>query len=365
MEEYGRIWELPDIEPKKGFRWCWWFWLVFIDNPVDPDRPRQVMILWSFKDAPTIIHDTHYHPGDGVARTLEKDTFPGVVAAWYFDGEEMDHDLALEQGPVTVERELDNPGTGRLFIDTPTDNDYVFEGSPRDWRLRIRNEKHDMDYTIRLEKPNVFTSPLYRTKHFLRGLFMYSVVKLNRCTMEGTVDGEKVTGTAYLQRIGMNNPCLPWFWGVLHFADGSILKYFFPHVSTAIFRSDPAQRMPGHERLWFPAKREMEFYHAPTDTLHTFKRGTVERHDRENGMPEFDITFRSPTKNLTVTIDSYAHTHWRFRGKRPLLPINDLYYNEYPVRATHLSFTHGGREVTLADTGPGAGNAEHTWGGLF
>lgn len=364
MDEHARIWELPELEPIRGFGWCWWFWLVFLDNPRAPERPRQLMVLWSRKDADTYIHDTLYRTGP-VARTERADSFDGVVAGWYYDGERMDHGLALEPGRATVERGGAGPSSGRVSIEVPSGGEYAFSGDAGAWRLRVRNERRDMDLGIHLDSPTAFTRPLAGGKRFLGGRFMYSVVKLNRCRVDGSVDGEKVTGSAYFQRIGLNNPALPWFWGVVHLADGSVLKYFFPHLSTAVLRHDPKDRMPAHERLWLPVKREMEFYHAPTGTIHAFSRGTVARRERPGLPPAWELSFGSRGERLSATLESYDRTHWRFRARRPSIPINDLYYNEYPCRVAALRLEGAGGTVTLGDTGPGVGNVEHTWGGLF
>ena len=47
----------------------------------------------------------------------------------------------------------------------------------------------------------------------------------------GSVDGEKFEGTGYFQKVSVQAPTFPWFWGMLHFDDGSYLDWFMPHIS--------------------------------------------------------------------------------------------------------------------------------------
>ncbi|MDP7078771.1 MAG: hypothetical protein QF415_02695 [Candidatus Undinarchaeales archaeon] len=364
MDDYARLWTVPDIDPKWSMRWYWWFWVVFLDDPAETARPRQLMVLWTYKEAATLFNDMLVLPEDGIKNGSGRESFPGVVAAWYFDGERMDPELAFERGTLTAEHNADDPCNGRLSFESAVGNECAFSGQPRDWRLRLRNEKVDVDVSLRLDEPASFTRPSHIRNRIVAKRFMYSALELNRCTAAGTIDGEQVKGTAYFQRIGLNSPMGPWYWGVFHFADGSVLKYFFPHVSTSAFRHDPAERLPWHERWLLPARRQAEFYHAPTDTTHTFSRGTVEKELDADGLPTWRLRVHDDTTHLDATLDSYARVVWRFRPHRPRLPLNDMYYNEYPTQITAFTLDGPDGRLTLDDLGPGVGNTEHTWGGL-
>jgi len=86
-------------EPWNPGSWWWWFWLFFFDNPLDPSRPRQLMILWSTKNVDEIdCNDYKISMGhkSGPGR------LDGAVAAWYFDGEVMQHNYLLEKGVVEL-----------------------------------------------------------------------------------------------------------------------------------------------------------------------------------------------------------------------------------------------------------------------
>ncbi len=345
-------------------RWYWWFWLVFLDDPIATDHPRQLMVLWTHKETATLFNDMLVRTEDGITRGPGRESFPGVVAAWYFDGERMDPELTFERGTITAEHEGDDPGNGRLSLVPNDGTECSFSGRPGDWRVRLLNEKADVDLAIRLDEPSSFNRPSYTRNRIVANRFMYTALELNRCTAEGSIDDERVTGTAYFQRIGLNSPMGPWYWGVFHFSDGSVLKYFFPHVSTSVFHHGPDERLPWHERRVLPVRRQAEFYHAPTDTTHKFSGGTVEKGLDTDGHPTWKLRVHEGKTRLDVDLATYARAVWRFRPQRARTPLNDMYYNEYPTRVTAFSLNGPDGRLTLDDIGPGIGNTEHNWGGL-
>ena len=53
------------------------------------------------------------------------------------------------------------------------------------------------------------------------GGFNYQLIRLNKLDLTGKVDGKNVKGTAYFQRVLLNSPAIPWYWGVYHFEKGA------------------------------------------------------------------------------------------------------------------------------------------------
>lgn len=361
-EAENMIWGIPEVKPIKGFRWVWWFWLLFVKNPKNPNKPRQLMILWSFKDSTTKIFDTVYEKPDKVEEGEKEDQFPGIVAAWYFDGEKMDHDFALEKAEVKVERIGDG---GKVFSDTK--NTYEFSGHPGKYKLIIKNDKADMEYELKLDNTKSYYNANYGEQKFLKGMFMYDGIIMNRHALTGRIGDEKVEGTAYFQKIALNNPSLPWFWGVVHFEDGSCLKYFFPHLSTALFRKSSQDMIRGLEKYMIPAKRDIEFYNASEDKLYKFRKMRVDKILNDQGLPAWLLSFHNRRTNqaLTARLDCYSRAFWRFESMEAKMPLKVLHYNEYPCKVTEFKFKDKDKEVTLRDLGPGVGNSEHTWGSMF
>jgi hypothetical protein len=66
----------------------------------------------------------------------------------------------------------------------------------------------------------------------------YDILRLHACKAEGTIDGEHVQGSAYFQKVTVQAPSIPWFWGFLHFSDGTYLDWFIPHASFSMTARD-------------------------------------------------------------------------------------------------------------------------------
>ena len=69
--------------------WWWWWALISSQTPDRPGRSKQLMILWSTKETPAIRVSGHWWKPGG--RMFVDDhgghVIPGMVCAWWFDGE--------------------------------------------------------------------------------------------------------------------------------------------------------------------------------------------------------------------------------------------------------------------------------------
>lgn len=363
MKQYETLWEAADIKPIAGFRWCWWFWLFFIENKTNPERPKQLMILWSYKDAPTYIGDLLYIPEHSAQI---QDTVRGAVAGWFYDGNKMNENIVLDTGALHIYQDKHNREKGRVEF-ALQERRYIFSGEKDSYRVIIQNENINADLRIENPNPNFYTQPIYKENRFLSGIFMYSIVKLNRCIVTGYLDGDDIVGTAYFQKVGLNNPALPWFWSVAHLDDGSVIKYFFPHISTGIFRKSSRDIQKADDNIWLPVKKEMEFYIADEEQLVTFNRYRFRKIYKPDNYPKFIAEFRNRDAQLSFTLDCYARTYFSFfpRNRRFIKP--QLYYNEYPCRISTLRYRKKGEKTRTLDDfgGSGVANAEHTWGYLI
>ena len=88
-----KVFDIED-EPMPHGAWWWWWWLFMFDNPENPKKPRQLMILWSTMNVKEI------YCNDLLIRlnlTSDRSNIDGAVCAWYFDGEKMHHNFLREQ----------------------------------------------------------------------------------------------------------------------------------------------------------------------------------------------------------------------------------------------------------------------------
>ncbi|MCI0497095.1 MAG: hypothetical protein L0Z54_02220 [Thermoplasmata archaeon] len=195
----------------------------------------------------------------------------------------------------------------------------------------------------------------------------FSILRKKRLAVNGTLSfrdtSEHITGTGYFQKVMVNAPAPPWFWGTVHMGDGSYVQYFQPHIGLPMLRRSQRERSPFNAGK-VPVAKSIEYYDSYTGRSHRMRDVRVKR-KMVKGHPVFRLASREKGVELDMEVTTYARACWRFQ--QPLLgPISTLlYYNEYPSRLTELRFTDGDREVTIEDVGGGIGNAEHSWGLLF
>ena len=66
----------------------------------------------------------------------------------------------------------------------------------------------------------------------------YDILRLHGTRVNGKLDDQEVSGTAYFQKVCVQAPSVPWYWGMLHLNDGSYIDWFLPHVSFTVSARD-------------------------------------------------------------------------------------------------------------------------------
>lgn len=326
--ETGKVFDLKSGPMRRG-EWLWWFWLFFFDNPLDPGKPRQLMILWSAKNSRQIdCNSLIIRPVLPVGR----DNLDGAVAAWYFDGERMRHNFVLERCMLHVSEK-------GLYAETNMPTAFEIEGGLSTVRIG-----DDFTFLARVEGRDNFLRPSLHGNDFLAGKG-YSILKMNRLALDGVVDGMPVKGSAYFQRVIVNGPAIPWFWGAFHFREGAVLTY------TNQFMFGKA------------VKKHIAFYDR--GTLREFHKIKVKR--LRGKMPVFCVSGEAPGESIRFTVTPYSHSSWTFKKKSLRLVPNKLVYNEYPAVLSDFEYVDeaGNCTKTLEELGPAVGNAEHATGYLF
>lgn len=322
-----KLFDIKD-EPIPEGAWWWWFWLFFFDNPQNPKKPRQLMILWSTKNVDEIdCNDLHIK----LKRPLDKTCLDGAAAAWYYDGETMHHNFVLEQCELTITPK-------GLTAKGKTPSSFSVEGTTNTVRVG-----EAMEFVAEGRGTHDFTLPSHSEDTYAAGKG-YSILKLNHLDLTGKVDGEKITGSAYFQRVFVNAPVPQWYWGVIHFEAGAVLTYFNPRL------------------FGLNLNKEVSFFDGKK--LHRFFDIRVTRAG-ESETPTFEIEARDGEKKLSFHVDAYAHSSWTFKKKALGILPNTLIYNEYPATVSNFRFQNGNEVVTGDEFGASVGNAEHTTGFLL
>lgn len=321
-----RVFDISNDRLDRG-AWWWWWWIFFFNNPRDPEKPRQLMILWSTKNTKRIDCNGL---NIGIERPRDGNVLDGAVAAWYYDGERMHHNYLLEQCKIRL-------GEKELVSDSRKTTSFSVNGG----RSVIRIGK-DIELVAEARRKHDFALPRHHSNSFV-GNKGYSIIKVNHADLSGRVGDERIEGSAYFQRVFVNAPAVPWFWGIFHFENGGILTYTNQMVLGKSIKKDIS---------FFDGKR-----------THAFGEMSVRRSGGK--VPVFTVTGKDGSKEIKFDVKCYSHSWWAFRKKSAGLIPNRLVYNEYPAVISGFRMREGKNETGLRDLGRGIGNAEHTTGYLL
>jgi len=328
VELEQKVFEIQN-EPMPRGAWWWWFWLFFFNNPRDPERPRQLMILWSTKNEQEIsCNDIKFR----LAPPQDRNALDGIVAAWYFDGKEMHHNFLIEQCNLRISDK-------ELSSDSATPTSFSIDKTKN--TVKIGN---DFEFVADAGDKHCFVMPTYKSNIYLMDKG-YSLLRLNHLDLRGKVNNEKIHGSAYFQRVFVSAPMPPWYWGIFHFEGGGVLSYYKPHL------------------LGKSLKKDISFFDG--EKMHKFDNIRI----AESGgdMPVFAVSGETEDERIDFSVTPYSHSSWTFRKRVLGIIPNKLVYNEYPAAISSLRLRNKrtGDEITLKNLGRSVGNAEHTTGLLI
>lgn len=359
---YDNMWVLKTDNMIEDLSWYWWWWIFFIKNPKNPSRPKQLMILWSTKYTDHIeVNDKKW----GVEKlptwndeTLE---FNGMTAAWFFDGKKMHDPIVLKD----MDFEVSNDGEEGELNPLTNDSDYRFYGSPDKYFVNIKDENNDVE--LELTPWNDYLQKhRFSEEEYIKD-YSYNIMKIYGMKMNGKINKKPVQGSGYFQRVQVNAPATPWYWGLVHCQDGSFIHYFNPFIGPQMFRSKKKSRSWlefGDIRL----SRSIRFYHRKTDREFNFSTSDIKvKRQNNGGLPDFTIKGEDKYKEIYIKLSAYSRAYWKFKQKRKLLMKNIFYYNEYPANLVDFKFRLKDNSliVTKPDLGKTFSNFEHSWGKLF
>jgi len=352
--------EVFDVDPAHALpnrTWWWWWFIFFFRNEDDPTRTKQMVLLWGTRNCRALVINDHAWRRDAdLRRTPVSVDCQGMAAGWYYDGTTMHDPLFVDDGPLHAEHN----GGGRLSVESG--NAYTFDATKTPSRVSVR--RPGVDIELEVSPWTEYLSQVVPTgKTYLYHLG-YRMHKIRGSRVRGSVrlggGVESVEGTTYFQKVRINSPTSPWYWGVFHAPDGSYLDYFLPHLGPPALRRTSAH---GSAFDWgeLHLSRSFQFYEATTGKMHKIKGVRVTKRYVDD-LPVFRLEGSREGKSVQLEMTSYARAYWEIR--QPILGpfTNVLYYNEYPANVTAFEFRDRGRRVTLDDLGPTVGNCEHAWG---
>ena len=192
----------------------------------------------------------------------------------------------------------------------------------------------------------------------------YEIARLHGAKVTGKIDGESVEGTGYFQKVCVQAPSPPWFWGMIHFSDGSYLDWFIPHISATMFK--------GNDKAWswndiseIALSRSALFHDAVSKRSEKFAKVEVRRERMADDLPKFFVRMRNGRCSIELVAQAACRAHFTFDQPSRGGLITHLTYNEYPLHITKIKIRNENGERGLENYDWIRGNAEHSWGLLF
>ena len=200
----------------------------------------------------------------------------------------------------------------------------------------------------------------------------YDILRLHGTRVNGKLDDENVSGTAYFQKVCVQAPSVPWYWGMLHLNDGSYIDWFLPHISFTVSARDnrPWKRRDlGHIGL-----SQGGLFHDPVNKRsERFSKVTVRKiaseleegvhgHSPGSPLPLFEIKMWNERTTIELRVKAIERAHWAFNQPTRGGLKSHLTYNEYPLELEHLRIRDEFGVRKESDYEWARGNAEHSWG---
>ena len=356
---YERIWEI-DLDDKRPGTWWWWFWIFFIENKDNQSKPQQLMILWSTKnDSKIKCNNLNLKLDNEIKVQKNKSTFNGAVATWYFDGKKMHENHILENCDITLNKKP-------YALVSESKNKTLFCEKNNKFVVQINKGKTEFVFNSEIEANNEFVTPTLTQNNYLKGTFSHKVLRMPRLDFKGIIKNQEkeqnIRGTAYFQQVVVNSPLFPWYWGIFHFGNGSIVSYFNPHIGTAMLKDNLTKTLLSNGNI--SLKKGIYFFDKKAKKLHLFKNIKIKKQTNQKNQPVFKISGENKDTKISFTVDCYANAFWKFEKKFLGIVKMRLKYNEYPAQITqfNLQDKQGKTLAALKDLGTGIGNAEHSWG---
>ena len=374
--DFSSLWKLQQRQPLNHLTWDWWWWLVMLDDPKNVEPGKQLMVLWSTKDNEMVqVNEVTWNPkgkpGFDEQGAIRLD---GMVCAWWFDGSVMHDEIISHVCDMIVlpaghsswpSSSKSNQGGGAVvpLLDSDCSMGMVEDRSKFWLNLNLSERSPIQSVQLDLTPWNPAMSTARQANATYAGNMGYDILRLHGTKVSGVIDGESVSGTAYFQKVCVQAPSVPWYWGMLHFSDGSYLDWFLPHASLTMLSRD--------SRAW--KKRDIShialsqgglFHDAQNKRSERFEIVSVKKEKQPNNLPHFDVQLQNGRTTIHISAQAVERAHWDFHQPSRGGVWSHLTYNEYPLIVKTLRIEDEFGVRVKSDYEWLRGNAEHSWGFL-
>ena len=388
--DLSRMWKLQERPPLHHLTWDWWWWLLMLDDEDGNPSGKQLMVLWSTKDNPKVmVSGTEWtpkgRPGFDADGGISLD---GMVCAWWFDGKRMYEPYIKKKCRMIViddehpawptQNSKSGAGGGAVVPLTDEDMSMGLKSDLSEFWLKLNTDEFPNEASVPRQmdfKLTPWNEAMSTARHATATYAMamgYDILRLHGCKVDGHLDDQEISGTAYFQKVCVQAPSVPWYWGMLHLSDGSYIDWFLPHLSLTVTSRDNEpwkKRDLGHMSL----SQGGLFHDAVSGQSIPFSNVRVEKYacDAVEGshgatpgskLPGFRVEMWN--EDVTIKIDAQAidRAHWAFEQPTIGGLISNFTYNEYPLNVVALSISDDLGFRSLKDYKWIRGNAEHSWG---
>ena len=389
--DLSRMWNLQERPQLHHLTWDWWWWLVMLDDHEGNPSGKQLMVLWSTKDNSIVdVNGSAWTPKGRPG--IDDDggiALDGMVCAWWVDGETMHEPIIKrickmismpDSHPQWPLNNSEDTGLGGGAV-IPLLDDDLSMGLKSDlsefWinlvsDEEMRGENVPTDFKLKLTPWSQAMSTARRASATYAADMGYDILRLHGTKASGTLDGEQVTGTAYFQKVCVQAPSVPWYWGVLHLDDGSYIDWFIPHASFTVSARDNRpwkKRDLGHIAL----SQGGLFHDAKNKRSEKFTKVTVTKmagnecegehaHYPGSPLPIFEIHMHNGRTEIKLQVEAIERANWTFDQPTRGGLQSHLTYNEYPLKLNKMIIKDENGVRTETEYKWARGNAEHSWG---
>ena len=388
--DLSRMWKLQERPPLHHLTWDWWWWLLMLDDEDGNPSGKQLMVLWSTKDNPKVmVSGTKWEPKGRPG--FDEDggiSLDGMVCAWWFDGKRMYEPYIKHKCRMVVvsdehpswPRDTKNAGFGGGAVVPMTEEDMSMglKSDLSEFWLNL----HTSEFPDNQEVPRKmefilkpWNKAMSTARHATATYAMdmgYDILRLHGCKVTGILDEKDVSGTAYFQKVCVQAPSVPWYWGMLHLSDGSYIDWFLPHLSFTVTSRDNRpwkKRDLGHLSL----SQGGLLHDAVNGKSIRFDNVRVEKyaileaegpHGASPGsnLPGFRVEMWSDEMNIKIDVEAIERAHWAFEQPTIGGLVSNFTYNEYPLKVKSLRIADNNGTRSHNDYKWIRGNAEHSWG---
>ena len=336
---FSTMWKLALREPLWHLTWDWWWWLVMLDDPDGNEWGKQLMVLWSTKDNDRVEVNGETWTPKGRPGLDEHGAMllDGMVCAWWFDGTRMYEPYIMrtcdmvamdDQHPLWPSNKGKGMGGGAVAPLLPDDLSMGLKSDLSAFWLNLQGDKtavaegapQRMDLSLTPWNPAMSVARPSTATY--AGSMGYDILRVHGTKVAGTIDGEEVTGTAYFQKVCVQAPSPPWYWGVLHFEDGSYMDWFLPHISPTMTSRTPR---PWKRRdiqhialsqggLFHDAKHQRTERFARVNVVKEASQRMEGPHGHHPGapLPRFSIHMWNGRTSIKLEVEAVDRAHWHF-----------------------------------------------------